>query len=212
MNQVFPPLPSVMFISEAANNKHLRGETSRRRGDNCEARFICFCPSVVFAAAACNQHASERDGQKEGMSGRTEGGLAHVVEPCFCFLTDATKPFRRGKTVVFSCRHRPEPPVPTESGLNGGVTTATNPSSLCLPEREVKDSERMKRRERRDGDKEERDCVRREKEAERCRKQREQSCHLSAAVSLVLLQQKGSRKTMKSCCYTCLEKHFSFHS
>lgn len=39
--------------------------------------------------------------------------------------------------------------------LNGGVTTATNPSSLCLPEREVKDGKRMKRR---DEDKEERLC------------------------------------------------------
>lgn len=47
--------------------------------------------------------------------------------------------------------------------LNGGVTTATNPSSRCLPEREVKDGKRMKRRERRDEDKEEGDCVRHKK-------------------------------------------------
>lgn len=71
-------------LDETTNNKHLRGETAaprwkttRRHGDNCEARFICFYSSVVFSAAVCNQHrASMADRRRdEGrMERRRDGG------------------------------------------------------------------------------------------------------------------------------------------
>lgn len=159
-------------LDETANNKHLRAETAarrreatRRRGDNCEAPFICFYSSVVFSAAVCNQHASEHGGQTEGWGtdrrtegGRTEegggseeegGGGCSCCLASFCFLTDTTKSSRRGKTVVFVCRHRAKLPAPTERGwMEELLRQQTHHPSVCQREREreVKDGERRKRR------------------------------------------------------------------
>lgn len=160
-------------LDETANNKHLRAETAarrreatRRRGDNCEAPFICFYSSVVFSAAVCNQHASEHGGQTEGWGtdrrtegGRTEegggseeegGGGCSCCLASFCFLTDTTKSSRRGKTVVFVCRHRAKLPAPTERGwMEELLRQQTHHPSVCQRERERSERRREEEEEER---------------------------------------------------------------
>lgn len=51
---------------------------------------------------------------EEEMKGGREGCSCCLLS--FCFLTDTTKSFRRGKTVVFVCRHWVMLLVPTEGG------------------------------------------------------------------------------------------------
>lgn len=159
-------------LDETANNKHLRAETAarrreatRRRSDNCEAPFICFYSSVVFSAAVCNQHASEHGGQTEGWGtdrrtegGRTEeggrrregGGGCSCCLASFCFLTDTTKSSRRGKTVVFVCRHRAKLPAPTERGwMEELLRQQTHHPSVCQRERERSERRREEEEEER---------------------------------------------------------------
>lgn len=56
--------------------------------------------------------------RREGGGGSEEegGGGCSCCLASFCFLTDTTKSSRRGKTVVFVCRHRAKLPAPTERG------------------------------------------------------------------------------------------------
>lgn len=120
---------------------------SRWWGDNCEAQFICFYSSVVFACAVCNQHVSEYSGQMDGWG--KDGGMDRVREGCscclvsFCFLTDTTKSIWRGKTVVFVCRHWVMLLVPTERGwMKELLRQQTHHPSVCQIERE-RDGERI---------------------------------------------------------------------
>lgn len=139
----------------------------------------------------------QTDRRGEGKDG---GRVGSCCLASFCFLTDTTKPFRREKTVVFvvGVSSPADAAGANRTWLNGGVTTATNPSSLCLPEREVKDGKRMKRRERRDEDKEKRDCVRHKKRLKGA-ENRENNPVISLLLFPAVVPTERSKKTIRSC-------------
>lgn len=113
--------------------------------------FLLLC--VINIERAWRTDGGMRDGWREGCS---------CCLASFCFLTDTTKSFRRGKTVVFVCRHRVMLPVPTERGwMKELLRQQTHHPSVCQREREREKWKTVGEKKRaRDEDKE-RDCVRR---------------------------------------------------
>lgn len=128
-----------------------------RLGSFVFARLLSFLPLRVI-----NMRASG-GGQTEGMKGKDGGRAPSCCLASFLFPNTHNETVSTWENCCICVSSSADAAGANGERLNGGVTTATNPSSLCLPEREVKDGERMKRRERRDEDKEERDCVRQKK-------------------------------------------------
>lgn len=113
--------------------KRLDGRTIIVRLDSFVfTRLLSFLPLCVI-----NMPASMADRRRdEGrMEGRREGCSCCLAS--FCFLTDTTKSFRRGKTVVFVCRHRAMLRLPTERGwMKELLRQQTHHPSVCQRERE----------------------------------------------------------------------------
>lgn len=218
---------SIMFhlISmKPQNNKHPGSEMENRLDGRA---IIVRLDSFVFTRllsflllCVINMRASMADrrmdaGRMEG--GRREGGCSCCLVS-FCFLTDTTKSFRRGKTVVFVCRHRVMLLVPTEGGwMKELLRQQTHHPSVSARDRENRQREKWKTtrgwrggrggKRARDEDKEtveERDCERRRRgrknrSKERLKTDKERQREQSSHVAVMASPQKNT-KTIKNGC------------